>query len=122
MHYSCRLHQTHYEQFGEITGDFIIENREPIPIKIQGVRDHSYGKWCMLFSVHNVVTNHITTLSRSKYGPEALAVWCLPGFHTILHTSNSAYETCIYHKQRLVNKTCIYKANKTSKYAMLSTC
>ncbi|CAG2238130.1 unnamed protein product [Mytilus edulis] len=36
------VHQTHYEQFGEISGTVNISGEEKF-IKIDGVRDHSYG-------------------------------------------------------------------------------
>ncbi|CAH1798438.1 unnamed protein product [Owenia fusiformis] len=36
-------HQTHYEQFGEITGSVCVSGMDDIPVKVQGVRDHSYG-------------------------------------------------------------------------------
>ncbi|KAK3089151.1 hypothetical protein FSP39_001292 [Pinctada imbricata] len=36
-------HQTHYEQFGEITGIVKISGHNDVTIKVQGVRDHSYG-------------------------------------------------------------------------------
>lgn len=39
-----RAHQTHYEQFGETAGTVHIEGHEPISIRVQGIRDHSYGK------------------------------------------------------------------------------
>ncbi|KAK6170139.1 hypothetical protein SNE40_018606 [Patella caerulea] len=38
-----KAHQTHYEQFGEITGSINIDGYNTIDIKVQGVRDHSYG-------------------------------------------------------------------------------
>ena len=38
-------HQTHYEQFGELRGKLIIENRAEMLISLQGVRDHSYGNF-----------------------------------------------------------------------------
>ncbi|OWF52519.1 hypothetical protein KP79_PYT06824 [Mizuhopecten yessoensis] len=37
------VHQTHYEQFGEITGIVNIAGVGDKTIKVQGVRDHSYG-------------------------------------------------------------------------------
>lgn len=44
MHDIFRAHQTHYEQFGEITGTVKIEGYADQQIKVQGVRDHSYGE------------------------------------------------------------------------------
>ncbi|BFZ09953.1 hypothetical protein BsWGS_12992 [Bradybaena similaris] len=38
-----RLHQTHYEQFGEITGSVHVSSYQVQEVKVQGVRDHSYG-------------------------------------------------------------------------------
>ncbi|XP_067675175.1 uncharacterized protein [Haliotis asinina] len=37
------VHQTHYEQFGELVGDVCIEGLEPRTFRVKGVRDHSYG-------------------------------------------------------------------------------
>ena len=39
-----RAHQTHYEQFGEITGRVNVEGHGNIDLNVSGVRDHSYGK------------------------------------------------------------------------------
>nr|XP_034332735.1 uncharacterized protein LOC105339207 isoform X3 [Crassostrea gigas] len=36
-------HQTHYEQFGDITGTVKIEGHADVKLNISGVRDHSYG-------------------------------------------------------------------------------
>lgn len=36
------LEQTHYEQFGELTGDIVIDG-ETVPLKLLAVRDHSFG-------------------------------------------------------------------------------
>nr|XP_022294324.1 uncharacterized protein LOC111104596 [Crassostrea virginica] len=38
-----RAHQTHYEQFGEITGRVNVEGHGNIDLNVSGVRDHSYG-------------------------------------------------------------------------------
>lgn len=38
-----RSHQTHYEQFGDITGTVKIEGHAEVKLNISGVRDHSYG-------------------------------------------------------------------------------
>jgi len=41
---NCSVHQTHYEQFGEISGTVKISGEEDKFIRIYGARDHSYGK------------------------------------------------------------------------------
>ena len=41
-------HQTHYEQFGEVSGEVHVEGHSNIKVQIQGVRDHSYGKKIIL--------------------------------------------------------------------------
>ncbi|XP_005108219.1 uncharacterized protein LOC101853644 [Aplysia californica] len=38
-----RAHQTHYEQFGEVSGILHIDGHPDQRIRVQGVRDHSYG-------------------------------------------------------------------------------
>ncbi|KAL5011149.1 hypothetical protein ScPMuIL_013454 [Solemya velum] len=38
-----RVHQTHYEQFGDIYGTVCLENSRHIQVLMRGVRDHSYG-------------------------------------------------------------------------------
>jgi len=38
-----RAHQTHYEQFGKLTGIVNIEEYGEIELDVVGVRDHSYG-------------------------------------------------------------------------------
>ena len=40
---NCSVHQTHYEQFGEISGTVKISGEEDKFIRIYGARDHSYG-------------------------------------------------------------------------------
>jgi len=42
--YVISAHQTHYEQFGELVGTVSISGVGDREIKVQGVRDHSYGK------------------------------------------------------------------------------
>uniref|UniRef100_A0A1I8HF68 tRNA-synt_2 domain-containing protein n=1 Tax=Macrostomum lignano TaxID=282301 RepID=A0A1I8HF68_9PLAT len=37
------VHQTHYEQFGEITGPVYVDDEKVADLKLQGARDHSYG-------------------------------------------------------------------------------
>ena len=39
-----RIHQTHYEQFGDTRGTVHIEGMDDVKVDIRGVRDHSYGK------------------------------------------------------------------------------
>jgi len=36
-------HQTHYEQFGKLTGTVNIEGHGQVELNVIGVRDHSYG-------------------------------------------------------------------------------
>lgn len=38
-----KFHQTHYEQFGDITGTVKVEGHRDVTLNISGVRDHSYG-------------------------------------------------------------------------------
>ncbi|XP_056014568.1 uncharacterized protein LOC125676912 isoform X2 [Ostrea edulis] len=38
-----RVHQTHYEQFGDITGTVKISGHADVKLNVSGVRDHSYG-------------------------------------------------------------------------------
>jgi len=39
-----RIHQTHYEQFGDTTGDVHVQGRPPYSLNVRGIRDHSYGR------------------------------------------------------------------------------
>ena len=48
---SIRAHQTHYEQFGEISGVVHVDGYPDQQIKVQGVRDHSYGNFSR-FNTH----------------------------------------------------------------------
>jgi len=38
-----RAHQTHYEQFGQLTGAMNIGKYGTVELDVVGVRDHSYG-------------------------------------------------------------------------------
>ena len=48
----CSMHQTHYEQFGEMSGTVTVEGHGEFDIKVQGVRDHSYGNRSLICSMH----------------------------------------------------------------------
>ncbi|XP_064594937.1 uncharacterized protein LOC135461674 isoform X2 [Liolophura sinensis] len=53
-----RSHQTHYEQFGEITGNIDIEKHGIRNVKLQGVRDHSYGNKRDWSSFHRYILQY----------------------------------------------------------------
>jgi len=38
-----RAHQTHYEQFGKLTGTVNIAEYGQVELNVTGMRDHSYG-------------------------------------------------------------------------------
>ncbi|GFO33376.1 hypothetical protein PoB_005988100 [Plakobranchus ocellatus] len=51
-------HQTHYEQFGEITGVVHVDGHPDQHLKVQGVRDHSYGNIRDWRSIHRYALNY----------------------------------------------------------------
>lgn len=53
-----RSHQTHYEQFGEISGVVHVEGSPDQAIKAQGVRDHSYGNVRDWRDIHRYALNY----------------------------------------------------------------
>ncbi|XP_059177655.1 uncharacterized protein LOC131956986 [Physella acuta] len=54
-----KAHQTHYEQFGEIQGTVQIAGHQDLDIKVQGVRDHSYGNIRDWKLFHRYVLNYV---------------------------------------------------------------
>ena len=44
-----RAHQTHYEQFGRLTGTISIGEYSQVELNVVGVRDHSYGTFTLCF-------------------------------------------------------------------------
>ena len=44
---SNRAHQTHYEQFGKLSGIVNIEEFGQLELNVIGVRDHSYGMFIL---------------------------------------------------------------------------
>lgn len=59
------MHQTHYEQFGKITGEAIIEGK-PFSVDVNVVRDHSFGlrEWR---SFHRYVLHFLTAENGDHY-------------------------------------------------------
>ncbi|GFR86480.1 hypothetical protein ElyMa_006053600 [Elysia marginata] len=53
-----KSHQTHYEQFGEISGVVHVDGHPDQSIKVQGVRDHSYGNIRDWRSIHRYALNY----------------------------------------------------------------
>ncbi|CAL1532789.1 unnamed protein product [Lymnaea stagnalis] len=54
-----RAHQTHYEQFGEIVGVVHVSGHPDQEVKVQGVRDHSYGNIRDWKLFHRYVLNYV---------------------------------------------------------------
>ncbi|KAI8740892.1 CAunnamed protein product [Biomphalaria glabrata] len=54
-----RVHQTHYEQFGNIQGTVHVTGYDDQNIMIQGVRDHSYGAIRDWKLFHRYVLNYV---------------------------------------------------------------
>ncbi|PVD27980.1 hypothetical protein C0Q70_10556 [Pomacea canaliculata] len=55
-----RQHQTHYEQFGILTGNIEIEGYETRRVELRGVRDHSYGNIRDWKSLHRYGLQYIS--------------------------------------------------------------
>lgn len=60
-----RVHQTHYEQFGKLTGEAIIEGKS-FNFDVDLVRDHSFGvrEWR---SFHRYVLHFFTTENGDRF-------------------------------------------------------
>ncbi|RUS86660.1 hypothetical protein EGW08_005534 [Elysia chlorotica] len=52
------VHQTHYEQFGEISGLVHVEGHPDQSVKVQGLRDHSYGNVRDWKTIHRYALNY----------------------------------------------------------------
>jgi len=50
--YLFRAHQTHYEQFGRLSGAVNIDGYSPVELSVIGVRDHSYGRYTYASMLH----------------------------------------------------------------------
>lgn len=66
------VHQTHYEQFGEITGTVNIAGVGDKMVNVQGVRDHSYGNIRDWRYFHRYAINYATLADKT-----AVCVGCI---------------------------------------------
>ena len=62
----CRAHQTHYEQFGIISGEVKIEGHGTRQVQLRGVRDHSYGRQKLSCFSFMPTCTHPRTLGHRK--------------------------------------------------------
>lgn len=61
-----RMHQTHYEQYGELSGTLKVEDEEFKMNKIDTVRDHSYGEKREWKHFHRYALHYIALESGAK--------------------------------------------------------
>ncbi|KAJ8314692.1 hypothetical protein KUTeg_006842, partial [Tegillarca granosa] len=71
-----RAHQTHYEQFGQISGKIKISGvNEPVYLDVDGVRDHSYGNIRDWKDLHRYAIQYATLSDRTAV---CVGVICMP--------------------------------------------
>ena len=59
-----RVHQTHYEQFGKLTGAVNIAEYGQVELNVTGMRDHSYGMlsikaWVIVHNYYHKLNNYM---------------------------------------------------------------